>query len=145
MVQYRLPEPEEDTPASVVIRPTPPPIPQPVVPPEMQQRAEDARQQAGSVTVPARLVHPHPVVATWLADRERQRELARFEPNPTLRRLRAKAVMTKGPVSTAGMVPSFERECRAVRSGHDHKRIEIWRRRGAAGRQGRSALPVPGA
>ena len=55
----------------------------------MQQRADDARQQAGSVTVPARLVHPHPVVAMWLGDRERQRELARFEPNPTLRRLRA--------------------------------------------------------
>lgn len=89
MVQYRLLEREEDTPASVVITPTPPPIPQPAISPEMKQRADDARQQAGSVPVPARLVHPHPVVATWLSDRERQRELARFEPNPTLRRPRA--------------------------------------------------------
>lgn len=87
VVQYRLPEREEGTPQSALIKPIPPPAPPPEVPAEVRQRVEAAKSDVGSVTVSTRLARPHPAVAAWLAEREEQRARARRERDPWLRRM----------------------------------------------------------
>jgi hypothetical protein len=87
VVQSRLPERKEGTPVSAVITPTPPPVPLPEVPPEIQREVDVAKSRVGSVVVADRLVRPHPVIAAWLTEREEARAQARRERNPGMRGL----------------------------------------------------------
>ena len=73
VVQYRLPDREDGTPQTVIISSTPPPVSPPEIAPEIQQQVDAAKQAVGAVTVPARLVRPHPVIGAWLAEREEER------------------------------------------------------------------------
>ncbi len=87
VVQYRLPDREDGTPQTATISPTPPPVSPPELLPEIQQQVDAARQAAGAVAVPARLVRPHPVIAAWLAEREEERLRAQRERDPWRRTL----------------------------------------------------------
>ena len=87
VVQYQLPQFENGTPQTVTIRPTPAPVPPPDVPPEVQQKIDAARQSAGVVVLPDRLVRPHPIIVGWLREREEGRARARRERNPWMRTL----------------------------------------------------------
>lgn len=87
VVQYRLPDREDGTPQTATISPTPPSVSPPEMPPEVQQQIDAAKQTAGAVAVPARLVRPHPVIAAWLAEREEERLRARRERDPWRRTL----------------------------------------------------------
>ena len=87
VVQSRLPERKEGTPISAVITPTPPPAPRPEVPPEIQRQVDAAKDGAGSIAVPDRLVRPHPAIAAWLTEREQDRARARRERDPWMRDL----------------------------------------------------------
>jgi hypothetical protein len=65
---YRLPPAQDDTPQRVTIRPTPPPASPPEPSAEVRAKVETARAEAASITVPARLLRPHPIIAHWLAE-----------------------------------------------------------------------------
>lgn len=81
VVQYRLPPPGPETPAKTTIVPTPPtPEPKPLSP-EQQERATRVESDS-AITVPERLVRPHPVIAGWLAEHERHRKEAKRDRNP---------------------------------------------------------------
>jgi hypothetical protein len=80
VVQYRLPEQAGDTPSEVTISPTPPPVPPPQVPKEVEDKLSATREQTKGVTVPERLGRPHPIIAQWLDERERQKREARNDP-----------------------------------------------------------------
>jgi hypothetical protein len=81
VVQFRLPDPTDDTSGEVTITPTPPP-PQPFqLPPEVADQLTVARKKIKEVTVPGRLSsRPHAIIAGWIAERRRRREEARLDP-----------------------------------------------------------------
>lgn len=80
VVQYRLPHAKADTPPSVTISPTPPaPQPEPLAP-EQQERVASLEQD-GAITVPERLLRPHQVIASWLAEHEQRRREAKRDRN----------------------------------------------------------------
>ena len=87
VVQFRLPEPETDTPLQVTISPAPPPEPPSKAQTELQQQMEVARADHSELAVPARLVRPHPVIAQWLAEHDREKQKALSERDPTTRRI----------------------------------------------------------
>ena len=87
MVQYRLPDREDETPEAATIRPTSPPRPLPPIQPEMQQRSVASKEAAAGIVVPTRLLRPHPVIAAWLSEREEERARARRERDPWMRSL----------------------------------------------------------
>ncbi len=89
VIQYRLPDREEGTPRTATISPTPPPVPLPEIPPEVQQQVDAVKRTAGVIAVPTRMVRPHPVVAAWLSEREEARARARRERDPWMRNLAA--------------------------------------------------------
>ena len=87
VVQYRLPDRKDGTPQTVTISPSPPPASPPEIAPELHQQVDAAKQAISAVTVPARLVRPHPVIGAWLAEREEERLRARRERDPWRRNL----------------------------------------------------------
>jgi hypothetical protein len=87
VVQYRLPEPDAETPLQVTITPAPPPAQPSQAQTQLQQQIESARAEHSELTVPARLARPHPVIAQWLAERERKKQEALRERDPTMRRM----------------------------------------------------------
>jgi hypothetical protein len=81
VVQFRLPNPTDDTPGEVTITPTPPPPPPLRLPPEVADQLTVARAKIKEVTVPDRLSsRPHAIIAGWIAERRRRREEARLDP-----------------------------------------------------------------
>ena len=81
---FQLPEADADTPQTTHITPTEPP---PVIPPEMREKAAQAAIKAGEVVVPTLLRNPHPIIAGWQAEYERQQQAARWDRNPSTRDL----------------------------------------------------------
>ena len=79
LVRVPLPDGDETTPPDVVIRPTSPSRAGPTLSPEMQAEIDRLRTEGAAMAVPLRLVKPHPIVAAWLADRERRIQEARLE------------------------------------------------------------------
>lgn len=87
VVNYRLPPPEEATPQSVTISPTPAAPPPPELSPEIKAQVDIARATATSVSVLEKLQRPHPVIAHWLAEHDRRKREARRERDPVMKRL----------------------------------------------------------
>ena len=81
----QLPAADHSIPASVTISPTGGPTSPPSLPPAIQQKLSEAYAKTTTVLVPERLVKPHPIVARWIADHKRRKELGRYETNPWLR------------------------------------------------------------
>jgi hypothetical protein len=63
VVQYRLPEPEANTPLQVTITPAPPPPKPTPAQTELQNQIEAARASNAGIVVPAQLSRPHRVIA----------------------------------------------------------------------------------
>lgn len=87
VVTYRLPPADESTVHSVTISPTPPPAPPPKLPPKIQEKLDDAQTKVASLVVSGRLTKPHPLIARWLDEHERQKAEARRERDPWRRSL----------------------------------------------------------
>jgi hypothetical protein len=87
VVTFKLPPVTDNTPQSVTIRPTPPSARPPELPAEVKKKADAARVATSAVTVPKRLARPHPIVAGWLADRERRKQEAKRERDPWRRKM----------------------------------------------------------
>lgn len=81
-ITYRLPDAGEHTPPNIVIRPTPPPTKPPELPPEVKKKVDTVLAKASSITVPQRLVRPHPIVAGWIAKHEQNKKEARRDRDP---------------------------------------------------------------
>jgi hypothetical protein len=64
----------------VRIAPTLPPPPPPRLAPELEGKLAAARELTSAITVPERLVRPHPVIAAWIEERRRRRQEARTDP-----------------------------------------------------------------
>ena len=95
VVQYRLPDPDADTPQDVTIAPTPPPaIPTPAQI-EVQQRIGQAQADNVEIIVPTKLTRPHRVIAEWLAERKREAQEARHAPDPWRRQYLRPAALTE--------------------------------------------------
>lgn len=80
VVQYRLPERDENTPQQVTIRPTAP-APKTDLPPELEAKVERIKAEAAEVVVSDNLSRPHSVIAKWLADHKERKARARRERN----------------------------------------------------------------
>jgi hypothetical protein len=93
-VQYRLLEPDEKTPLEVTITPTPQPLPPPKLPTELQATLVAARTENSTISVPARLVRPHRIIAEWLAEHERKKDEAKREHEPWRRKMMQPAEFT---------------------------------------------------
>jgi hypothetical protein len=85
IVQFRLPDPSDDTPTEVTIAPTPPPAPLPQLPKDVADKLGAAREHTKEVIVPERLARPHPIIAGWIDERRRRREDAKRDPWRTQR------------------------------------------------------------
>ena len=77
VVQYRLPEAGADTPTDVTIAPTPPPAKPTPEQTQLQAEIDSTRAKKAEITVPNDLVHPHRVIAGWLAEHKRLTKEAR--------------------------------------------------------------------
>jgi hypothetical protein len=82
VIQRPLPEWKNGVARAASIVPTPPRAPPPDVPPEIKKQIK-AATEGTAVIVSERLIRPHPVIAGWLAEHERQQREARH--NPILR------------------------------------------------------------
>lgn len=83
----QTPLPKSSSACSITIRPTPLPPPPIELPPEIKQQAEKARASETVLTVPERLLRPHAVIASWLAEHEEKKGRARNERDPWMRNL----------------------------------------------------------
>lgn len=83
----RTPLPKSSSARSITIRPTPLPPPPIELPPEVKQQADRARASASAFVVPERLLRPHAVIASWLAEHEEKKRQARNERDPWMRNL----------------------------------------------------------
>jgi len=86
VAQLRLPNADATTPQEVTITPTPP-LSEQAPTPETQASLDQARAQVPEIPVPERLLRPHPIVGSWIADHERRAREARLERDPWRRRL----------------------------------------------------------
>lgn len=86
VVQLRLQPPPPGTPSKAKISSTPAVAPPSPLAPEVESLVEAARAAVVAVVVSERLTRPHPIIAGWLADRERRRMEARRESEPSRRR-----------------------------------------------------------
>lgn len=83
----QTPLPKSSSARSITIRPTPLP-PSPIeLPSEVMQQVDKARASASSLVVPERLLRPHAVIASWLAEHEEKNRQARNERDPWVRNL----------------------------------------------------------
>lgn len=83
----QTPLPKSSSARSITIRPTPlapPPIELPL---EIKQQADKVRASASALVVPERLLRPHAVIASWLAEHEEKKRRARNEHDPWRRDL----------------------------------------------------------
>jgi len=87
VITYRLPDADTNIPKRVVIRPTPLPEKPPEISAEIESTVASARAAAATIGVSNRLVRPHPIIASWLADHERRKIDARLERDPWRRNL----------------------------------------------------------
>jgi hypothetical protein len=94
VVEYRLPEPDSNTPLEVMITPTPAPTPAPALPPELEATIDAVREKVAKISVSSRLVRPHPIIAAWLADHERKKREAKQERDPFHRQIMQPAKLT---------------------------------------------------
>jgi len=83
----QTPLPKSSSARSITIRPTPLPSPPIALPPEVKQQADKARSSASALVVPERLLRPHAVIASWLAEHEEKKRRARNERDPWRRDL----------------------------------------------------------
>lgn len=83
----RTPLPKSSSVRSITIRPTPLPPPPIELPPEVKQQADKARASEIDLAVPERLLRPHAVIASWLAEHEEKKRQARNERDPWMRNL----------------------------------------------------------
>lgn len=81
------PMPKSDGSRSITIRPTPLPPPPIELPQEVKQQVDKARASESSILVQERLLRPHAVVASWLAEHEEKKRQARRERDPWTRSL----------------------------------------------------------
>lgn len=79
--------PKSSSARSITIRPTPLPPPPIELPPEVKQQADRARASASAFVVPERLLRPHAMIASWLAEHEEKKRQARNERDPWMRNL----------------------------------------------------------
>ena len=71
----------------ITIRPTPLAPPPIELPPEVKQQVDKARANENILTVPERLLRPHPVIASWLSEHKEKKQRARSERDPWVRDL----------------------------------------------------------
>jgi len=83
----QTPLPKSSSTHSITIRPTPLPPPPIELPPEVKQQADKARASEAALLVPARLLRPHTVIASWLTEHEQKKRQARSERDPWRRNL----------------------------------------------------------
>ncbi len=83
----RTPLPKSSSTRSITIRPTPLPPPPNELPPEVKQQADKVRASESALAVPERLLRPHAVIASWLAEHEEKKRQARSERDPWTRDL----------------------------------------------------------
>ncbi|MBV7521716.1 hypothetical protein [Ensifer sp. ENS12] len=83
----QTPLPKSSNTRSITIRPTPLPAPPIELPPEVKQQAEKARASESALAVPERLLRPHAVIASCLAEHEQKKRQARSEHDPWRRNL----------------------------------------------------------
>ncbi|MEI3853666.1 MULTISPECIES: hypothetical protein [unclassified Ensifer] len=83
----QAPLPKSSSTHSITIRPTPLPPPPIDLPPEIKQQADKARASESALAVPERLLRPHAVIASWLAEHEEKKRRARSERDPWMRDL----------------------------------------------------------
>jgi hypothetical protein len=79
--------PKSDGSRSITIRPTPLPLPPIELPQEVKQQVDEARAYESTILVQERLLRPHAVVASWLAEHEERKRQARRERDPWTRNL----------------------------------------------------------
>ncbi|MDI1343207.1 MAG: hypothetical protein PSV22_03780 [Pseudolabrys sp.] len=85
--QDPLPEADAKTPLQVTISPAPEPSEPSQAQSEIQQQIERARADHAEITVAPRLTRPHPVIAQWLAEHERDKQKVARERDPHTRAL----------------------------------------------------------
>lgn len=86
VVAYRLPPPKDDIPSTVTITPTPPPAKPQALSPEVKAN-EETVAAASLISVPERLLRPHPIIARSLAEHDRRKQEARQERDPWRKKL----------------------------------------------------------
>ncbi|TPL20962.1 hypothetical protein FJ945_19650 [Mesorhizobium sp. B2-4-9] len=77
--------PNSNNASSITIRPTPLPPPPVELLPEVKQLADKARSDPTVLALSERLVRPHAVIASWLAEREERKRRFRNERDPWMR------------------------------------------------------------
>lgn len=93
--QKQPPLPKLDNARPIIIRPTPLPSPPIELPIEVKQQADKARASEAELTVPERLLRPHTIIASWLAEHEEQKRRARQERDPWMRDLYRPSELTE--------------------------------------------------
>lgn len=83
----QTPLPESSNSRSITIRPTPLPQLPVELPPEVRRQVDEARASASGLVVPERLLRPHAVIASWLAEHDEKKRQARNERDPWMRNL----------------------------------------------------------
>jgi len=79
--QTPLPALREGTPAQATIAPSLPAPPAPQLSKELEEAlTAAARRFTAGLTVPERLLRPHPIIASWIEERRRRREEAKRDP-----------------------------------------------------------------
>lgn len=81
------PMPKSDRSRSITIRPTPLPPPPIELPQEVKHQVDKARANESTILVQERLLRPHAVVASWLAEHEEKNRQGRRERDPWTRKL----------------------------------------------------------
>lgn len=81
------PLPTSDSSHSITIRPTSPPPPPIELPQEVRQQVDKARASESTIAVQERLLRPHAIIASWLAEHEEKKRRARKERDPWARNL----------------------------------------------------------
>jgi hypothetical protein len=79
--------PKSDGSSSITIRPTPLPPPPIELPQEVKQQVEKARVSEAAIAVQERLLRPHAIIASWLAEHEEKKRRAQRERDPRTRNL----------------------------------------------------------
>lgn len=83
----QTPLPKSSNVRSITIRPTPLPPPTIELPPEVKEQADKVRASEIALAVPERLLRPHAVIASWLAEHEEKKRRAHSERDPWMRDL----------------------------------------------------------
>ena len=82
VVQFRLAEPDAETPLQVTITPAPVAPKPTLAQTEIQKQITDAGAQNSELAVPEQLVRPHKIIGGWLAEHKRKAQEARHQIDP---------------------------------------------------------------